>query len=70
MIKIMGTPQASVEQMKVYIKKVNPQVSDSVTKMIAIGVGQHESFSFIQKDRQKFLILFSGQDLQLFDIFC
>ena len=30
MIKIMGTPQASVEQMKVYIKKVNPQDESSV----------------------------------------
>ena len=38
MIKIMGTPQASVEQMKVYIKKVNPQVSDSVTKMIPLYI--------------------------------
>lgn len=38
MIKIMGTPQASIEQMKVYIKKVNPQVSDSVTKMISLYI--------------------------------
>ena len=37
----MGTPQASVEQMKVYIKKVNPQVSDSVTKMIPLYHGRH-----------------------------
>ena len=39
MLKIMGTPQASIEQMRAYIKKkVNPQVSDSVTKMISLYI--------------------------------
>lgn len=38
MIKIMGKPQASIEQMQAYIKKVNPQVSDSVTKMIPLYI--------------------------------
>ena len=34
----MGKPQASIEQMQAYIKKVNPQVSDSVTKMIPLYI--------------------------------
>lgn len=38
MLKIMGKPQASIEQMQAYIKKVNPQVSDSVTKMIPLYI--------------------------------
>lgn len=38
MLKIMGKSQASIEQMQAYIKKVNPQVSDSVTKMIPLYI--------------------------------
>ena len=38
MLKIMGKSQASIEQMRAYIKKVNPQVSDSVTKMISLYI--------------------------------
>ena len=38
MLKIMGKPQASIEQMRVYIEKVNPEVSDSVTKMISLYI--------------------------------
>ena len=38
MLKIMGKSQASIEQMQAYIKKVNPQVSDSVTKMISLYI--------------------------------
>ena len=38
MLKIMGKPQASIDQMRAYIKKVNPQVSDSVTKMIPLYI--------------------------------
>lgn len=38
MLKIMGKSQASIEQMQAYIKKVNPQVSDSVTKMIFLYI--------------------------------
>lgn len=34
MLKIMGQAQASVEQMRAYIKKVNPKVPESVIKMI------------------------------------
>lgn len=38
MLKIMGKAQASVAQMQAYIKKVNPKVSDSVTKMIPLYI--------------------------------
>lgn len=38
MLKIMGKSQASIDQMRAYIKKVNPQVSDSVTKMIPLYI--------------------------------
>lgn len=38
MLKIMGKSQASIEQMRTYIKKVNPQVSDSVIKMIHLYI--------------------------------
>lgn len=34
MLKIMGQAQASIEQMRAYIKKVNPKVPESVIKMI------------------------------------
>ena len=34
MFKIMGQAQASIEQMRAYIKKVNPKVPESVIKMI------------------------------------
>ena len=38
MVKIMGQAQASVGQMRSYIKKVNPKVSDSVIKMIPLYI--------------------------------
>ena len=38
MLKIMGKSQASIEQMRTYIKKVNPQVPDSVIKMIHLYI--------------------------------
>ena len=38
MLKIMGKSQASIEQMRAYIKKVNPRASDSVTKMIPLYI--------------------------------
>ena len=40
MLKIMGKSQASIEQVRAYIKKVNPQVSDSVTKMIPLYIAE------------------------------
>ena len=38
MLKIIGKAQASVAQMRAYIKKVNPEVSDSVIKMIPLYI--------------------------------
>ena len=38
MLKIMGKSQASIEQMRTYIKKVNSQVPDSVVKMISLYI--------------------------------
>lgn len=38
MLKIMGKPQASIEQMRTYIKKMNPQVPNSVIKMIPLYI--------------------------------
>lgn len=38
MLKIMGKSRASIEQMRAYIKKVNPQVPDSVVKMIPLYI--------------------------------
>lgn len=43
MLKIIGKPQASIEQMQVYIKKVNPQVSDSVIKMVPLYLTEGEA---------------------------
>lgn len=71
MIKIMGTPQASVEQMKVYIKKVNPQVSDSVTKMIPLYItegteeGVRGDIAFAQSCLETGNFTFSGSAVTL-----
>ncbi len=43
MLKIMGKPQASIEQMRAYIRKVNPQVSDSVIKMLPLYITEGEA---------------------------
>lgn len=40
MLKIMGKSQASIEQMRIYIKEVNPQVPDSVVKMIPLYIAE------------------------------
>ena len=42
MLEIMGKSQASVAQMQAYIKKVNPKVSESVTKMIPLYITEGE----------------------------
>lgn len=36
----MGKSQASIEQMRTYIKEVNPQVPDSVVKMIPLYIAE------------------------------
>lgn len=43
MLKIIGKSKASIEQMQVYIKKVNPQVSDSVIKMVPLYLTEGEA---------------------------
>lgn len=43
MLKIMGKPQASIEQMRAYIRKINPQVSDSVIKMVPLYLTEGEA---------------------------
>ena len=40
MLKIMGRAAATVQQMQIYIKKVNPKVSDSVIKMIPLYISE------------------------------
>lgn len=71
MIKIMGIPQASIEQMKVYIKKVNPQVSDSVTKMISLYItegtaeGVRGDIAFAQSCLETGNFTFSGSAVTL-----
>lgn len=42
MLRIMGQPKATVEQLQTYIKKVNPKVTDSVTKLAAIYIAEGE----------------------------
>lgn len=43
MLRIMGQPKATVEQLRTYIKKVNPKVTDSVTKLAAIYIAEGEA---------------------------
>ena len=39
----MGQSKATVEQLKTYIKKVNPKVTESVTKLVAIYITEGEA---------------------------
>ena len=43
MLRIMGQSKATVEQLKTYIKKVNPKVTESVTKLAAIYITEGEA---------------------------
>lgn len=43
MLRIMGQSKATVEQLQTYIKKVNPKVTDSVTKLAAIYIAEGET---------------------------
>ena len=38
MLKIMGKSQASIEQMRAYIRKMNPKVFNSVIKIIPLYI--------------------------------
>ena len=71
MLKIMGKSQASIEQMQAYIKKVNPQVSDSVTKMIPLYItegsteGVRGDIAFAQSCLETGNFTFSGSAVTL-----
>ena len=71
MLKIMGKSQASIEQMQAYIKKVNPQVSDSVTKMISLYItegsteGVRGDIAFAQSCLETGNFTFSGSAVTL-----
>lgn len=43
MLRIMGKSKATVEQLQTYIKKINPKVTDSVTKLAAIYITEGEA---------------------------
>lgn len=43
MLKIMGHAQATIEQMKDYIKSVNPQLPKSVVEMIPLYLTEGET---------------------------
>lgn len=67
----MGKSQASIEQMQAYIKKVNPQVSDSVTKMISLYItegsteGVRGDIAFAQSCLETGNFTFSGSAVTL-----
>lgn len=71
MLKIMEKSQTSIEQMKAYIKKVNPQVSDSVTKMIPLYItegteeGVRGDIAFAQSCLETGNFTFSGSAVTL-----
>ena len=71
MLKIMGQAQASVDQMRSYIKKVNPQVSDSVIKMIPLYItegateGVRGDIAFAQSCLETGNFTFSGSAVTL-----
>lgn len=43
MLRIMGRSKATVKQLETYIKKVNPKVTDSVTKLAVIYIAEGEA---------------------------
>ncbi len=71
MLKIMGQAQASVDQMRSYIKKVNPKVSDSVIKMIPLYItegateGVRGDIAFAQSCLETGNFTFSGSAVTL-----
>ena len=71
MNKIMGQAQASVEQMRAYIKKVNPKVSESVIKMIPYYItegaaeGVRGDIAFAQSCLETGNFTFSGSAVTL-----
>ena len=71
MLKIMGKSQASIEQVRAYIKKMNPKVSDSVIKMIPLYItegaaeGVRGDIAFAQSCLETGNFTFSGSAVTL-----
>ena len=71
MLKIMGQAQASIEQMRAYIKKVNPKVPESVIKMIPYYItegaleGVRGDIAFAQSCLETGNFTFSGSAVTL-----
>ncbi len=71
MLKIMGKSQASIEQMRTYIRKMNPKVSDSVIKMIPLYItegaaeGVRGDITFAQSCLETGNFTFSGSAVTL-----
>ena len=71
MLKIMGQAVATVQQLQTYIKKVNPKVPDSVTKMIPLYIsegaieGVRGDIAFAQSCLETGNFTFSGSSVTL-----
>lgn len=71
MLKIMGQAAATVQQMRAYIKKVNPKAPDSVTKMIPLYIsegaieGVRGDIAFAQSCLETGNFAFSGSSVTL-----
>lgn len=71
MLKIMGQAVATVQQLQAYIKKVNPKVPDSVTKMIPLYIsegaieGVRGDIAFAQSCLETGNFAFSGSSVTL-----
>ena len=71
MLKIMGQAQASIEQMRAYIKKVNPKVPESVLAMIPLYItegaleGVRGDVAFAQSCLETGNFTFTGSAVEL-----
>lgn len=71
MLKIMGKSQTNIEQMRAYIRKMNPKVSDSVIKMIPLYItegaaeGVRGDVAFAQSCLETGNFTFSGSAVTL-----
>ena len=71
MLKIMGQAQASIEQMRVYVKKVNPKVPESVLAMIPLYItegtleGVRGDIAFAQSCLETGNFTFTGSAVEL-----
>ena len=71
MLKIMGQAQASIEQMRAYIKKVNPKVPESVLAMIPLYItegaleGVRGDIAFAQSCLETGNFTFTGSAVEL-----